>query len=217
MTAKKSILNPAPAQNFLNDWLLKNKLMRWIWLLLFSSVVFAQRTVVGQALLVRGLNEDTPKSQIQSLQSEGRILRLNAPTARIELGGLPVWLEINAIVGSTLTPQFRQHPDGFEARLEFAKDNRTFLLVGVRSALDAIVVDKWRVGLNANATGSQMVLGTRRIELPLGGNVWLGAWCVHLLALHLPPPPNQGIASEAEQPRLDWVAWRVANVANCRS
>jgi hypothetical protein len=84
MTAKKSILNPAPAQNFLNDWLLKNKLMRWIWLLLFSSVVFAQRTVVGQALSVRGLNEDTPKSQIQSLQSEGRILRLNAPTARID-------------------------------------------------------------------------------------------------------------------------------------
>jgi hypothetical protein len=193
--------------------------MRWV--LLFSSLLMvnlaiAQRTVVGQALGLRGVDEESPKSQIQSLKLEGQTLRLKTPTANIELVGFPAWLETSAMPGSTLTSQFQQRPDGFEARLEFATNNRAFLLLGVRSSLDAVLVDKWRLGLSANATGTQAVLGVRRLALTLGSNVWLGAWCLRLLALHLPPPPKQGVASEAEQPRLDWAAWRVTKAADCR-
>jgi hypothetical protein len=199
--------------------------MRLVFALLLSSLIFvqnqvglvlAQRTIVGQALGLRGVNEETPKSQIQSLQLEAQTLRLKTTSANIELLGFPAWLEPQSLIGSTLTPQFRQYPDGFEARLEFAKNNLAFLLLGVRSSLGAAVVGTWRFDTLADATGTSILMGSRRRVLPLGKNVWLGAWCVRLLALHLPPPPKPNVASEAEQPRFDWAAWRVTRVADCR-
>jgi hypothetical protein len=188
-------------------------------LLLCSSVVFAQRQMIGQTIEVQGINQETPKSTIKTVQLEMQKLLLETSAGQISILGYPSWLVSQRLIGTTLTATQRLRPDGSETRLEFARTRTPFLLLGAKTSPNAVLIGNWRFTLQISERTAFINSDTQTMALPLDKNVLvkqgLLLWCVRLAALHLPAPNQAGVANEAENPRFDWAALRVSRAAQC--
>ena len=190
-------------------------------IILFSSLVLAQREIVGQKIIVQGIDTDTPKSTITKTRLEPQKLLLETSVGVISILGYPAWLESQKLVGTTLTTAFRLRPDGAETRLEFSRSQRPFLIIGSSTSPNSLLVGNWRFALKIAEKSAFITLEPQTIALPLEKNVLvkqgLLLWCVRLAALHLPVPPTPNVANEAETPRFDWAALRVSRATQCQN
>ncbi len=185
-----------------------------------SSLVLAQRETIGQGILISGVDSDTPKSQVLRMRLEQQTLTLETSAGQVQIAGFPAWLNQN-LIGTTLTTFYRLRPDGPETRLEWTRGKTPFLLLGSNTSQNSVLLGNWRF-LNriADKTAFIELLGKNK-ALPLGRSVLLKQglllWCVRLAALHLPAPNEPNIANEAETPRFDWAALRVAKGTDCQN
>ena len=189
--------------------------------LLLSSLVLAQRQIVGQGIAIQGVTEESPKSTIRNVRLEGKKMTLETSVGVISILGYPTWLESQKLVGTTLTTAFRLRPDGAETRLEFSRSQRPFLIIGSSTSPNSLLVGNWRFALKIAEKSALVSLEPQTIVLPLEKNVLvkqgLLLWCVRLAALHLPVPSQPNVANEAETPRFDWAALRVSQATQCQN
>jgi hypothetical protein len=157
---------------------------------------------------------------VLKVRLEEQTLILETSVGQVQILGFPTWFNQN-LIGTTLTSFYRLRPDGPETRLEFTRGKTPFLLLGANTSQNSLLLSNWRF-LNkiADQTAFVELLG-KTMALPLGRSVLLKQglvlWCVRLAALHLPAPDEPNIANEAENPRFDWVALRVAKVTDCQN
>lgn len=158
------------------------------------------------------------RGTVQKTTLEPKHLRLETSFGQILVQGYPKWLT-QPLEGTALVALYRFLPDGPEARLEFSRNQATFLLLGSRSSQKSLAVGNWRWG-SFTSQSAQLDLLPKSQTIPLGKSVLvkqgLLLWCMHLAAIHLPAPETLGLSNEAERPRFDWVAWRVARAEQCR-
>ena len=190
-------------------------------IILFSSLVLAQREVIGQKIIVQGIDTDTPKSTITNTRLEEKKILLETNAGVISILGYPTWLESQKLVGTSLTTTYRLRPDGSETRLEFSRSQTPFLIIGSNTNPNSVLLGKWRFALKIADKSAFVNLEPQTITLPLEKNVLvkqgLLLWCVRLAALHLPVPSQAGISNEAETPRFDWAALRVSRATQCQN
>ncbi len=192
-----------------------------LFVLLLSSLVLAQRQIVGQSIAVQGITEDRPKSTITKTRLESQKLLLETSSGVVSILGYPAWLESQKLAGTTLTTAFRLRPDGAETRLEFSRNQRAFLIIGSSTSPNSLLLGNWRFALKIAEKSALITLEPQTIALPLEKNVLvkqgLLLWCVRLAALHLPVPSQPNVANEAETPRFDWAALRVSRATQCQN
>jgi hypothetical protein len=185
-----------------------------------SSLVLTQRETIGQRILVSGIDTDTPKSQVLSMRLEQQILSLETSAGQVKITGFPTWLNQN-LMGTTLTSFYRLRPDGPETRLEWTRGKTPFLLLGSSTSPNSVLLGNWRFLNRITDRTAFIELFGKNKALLLGRAVLLKQglllWCVRLAALHLPAADEPNIANEAEGPRFDWAALRVAKVTDCQN
>ncbi|MFN3266171.1 MAG: hypothetical protein ACK41E_04955 [Deinococcales bacterium] len=188
------------------------------WLLLCGCIAFAQRSVMGSPIDILGLESELQRGAVQKSTLEPNQLRLETDFGQFAVQGYPKWLTL-PLQGTALLALYRFLPDGPEARLEFSRNRSTFLLLGSRSSQKSLAVGNWRWG-SFNTRSAQLDLLPKSQTIPLGKPVLVKQgllyWCMHLAAIHLPTPETPSVSNEAERPRFDWVAWRVARAEQCR-
>jgi hypothetical protein len=187
--------------------------------LLCLGLAFAQRSAVGEPITVRGLESESQSGTIQVARFVQKRLELETSFGQLEVQGYPKWLEAQSLGGSQLLALVRLLPDGPETRLEFSRNKTPFLLIGSRSSPLGTAIGAWRWS-GFTTQSAQLTLTPKTQTIPLGQPVvvkqGLLLWCMHLAAIYLPTPETPGLSNEAERPRFDWAAWRVAKTEECR-
>jgi hypothetical protein len=187
--------------------------------LLYFGLALAQRGVVGEPIDVDGLGSEIQNGTVQAVRLEQKRLSLETSFGQLKVLGYPVWLDTQNMIGSQVLALYRLLPDGPEARLEFSRSQSPFLLIGSHTSQLSAVVGSWRWGAFSTSS-TQLNLLLRNQTVPLGQAVLVKSglvnWCLRLAAIHLPTPETPGLSNEAERPRFDWAAWRVAKTTDCR-
>ncbi len=181
--------------------------------LLLSSLAFAQRDTIGQAIGIGGIASGSKTSKISAVKLENNILTLETDSGAITVQNYP--LEQKNFVGNTIIASRCDHPDGPESQLVFQNPS-PFLTIGAKTSIIGSTIGKYKFSRQIDGKTAQLELGTRHVVLALGKNVLVRngvvPWCVRLVAMHIPKPA----ALEADNPRFDWVALRVLRAKDCQ-